>query len=47
MGNENNKGKDSYYMKITLIGSDIIAFNDILQKSEQLKTIKNVGKLNP
>ena len=32
-------------MKITLIGSDISAFNDILQKSEQLKTIKTCWEI--
>ena len=53
MGSEINKekegkdGKDSYYMKITLIGSDISAFNDILQKSEQLKTIKKCWEIEP
>lgn len=50
MGNENNKGKegkDLYYMKITLIGSDISTFNDILQKSEQLKTIKKCWEIEP
>ena len=53
MGNEINKekegkdGKDSYYMKITLIGSDISAFNDILQKSEQIKTIKKCWEIEP
>ena len=47
MGNENEKkkGKDIYYMKITLIGSDISTFNDILQKSEQLKTIKTCWEI--
>ena len=53
MGNEINKekegkdGKDSYYMKITLIGSDISSFNDILQKSEQIKTIKKCWEIEP
>ena len=47
MGNENNKGKDAYYMKITLIGSNINAFNDILQKSEQLKSIKECWEIEP
>ena len=47
MGNENDRGRDSYYMKITLIGSDISAFNDILQKSEQLKSIKECWEIEP
>ena len=47
MGNVNYGGKDSYYMKITLIGSDMNAFNDIFQKSEELKTIKKCWEIEP
>ena len=47
MGNVNYGGKDSYYMKITLIGSDMNTFNDIFQKSEELKTIKKCWEIEP